>query len=56
MVGPFPVRRKNYQNVFPMKSDNALKTNNPPEEKFLKGIISLFLVMMELLISNQARR
>ena len=56
MVGPFPVRRKNYQNVSPMKSDNALKTKNPPEEKFLRGIISFFLVMMELLISNRARR
>lgn len=38
MVGPFPVRHKNCQNVSPMKSDNALKTNNPPEEKFLRGI------------------
>ena len=56
MVGPFPVRRKNYQNVSPVKSENALKTKNPPEEKFLRGIISLFLVMMELLISNRARR
>ena len=45
MVGPFPVRRKNCQNVSPMKSDDALKTNNPPEEKFLRGIISLFLVI-----------
>lgn len=34
----FPVRRKNCQNVSPMKSDDALKTNNPPEEKFLRGI------------------
>ena len=38
MVGPFPVRRKNCQNVSPMKSENALKTKNPPEEKFLRGI------------------
>lgn len=38
MVGPFPVRHKNYQNVSPMKSENALKTKNPPEEKFLRGI------------------
>ena len=56
MVGPFPVRHKNYQNVSPMKSENALKTKNPPEEKILRRIISLFLVMMELLISNRARR
>lgn len=45
MVRPFPVRHKNYQNVFPVKSENAVKTNNPPEEKFLRGIISLFLVI-----------
>ncbi len=38
MVRPFPVRHKNYQNVFPVKSENALKTKNPPEEKFLRGI------------------
>ncbi len=38
MVEPFPVRRKNCQNVSPMKSENAVKTNNPPEEKFLRGI------------------
>lgn len=38
MVGPFPVRRKNCQNVSPVKSENAVKTNNPPEEKFLRGI------------------
>lgn len=38
MVGPFPVRRKNCQNVFPVKSENAVKTNNPPEKKFLRGI------------------
>lgn len=45
-------RRKNIQNtdLSPMKSENALKTNNPPEEKFLKGIISLFLVINTLLI------
>lgn len=54
MVRPFPVRHKNYQNVFPVKSENAVKTNNPPEKKILRGIISLFLVMMELLISNRA--
>lgn len=35
---PFPVRHKNYQNVSPMKSENALKTKNPPEEKILRGI------------------
>lgn len=35
---------------------DGYKTNNPPEKKILRGIISLFLVMMELLISNRARR
>ena len=39
MVGPFPVRHKNYQNVSPMKSENAVKTNNPPEEKILRGFV-----------------
>ncbi len=37
MVEPFPVRRKNCQNVSPMKSENALKTKNPPEEKNSQG-------------------
>lgn len=45
--GISPARRKNVQNtdLSPMKSDDALKTNNPLEEKFLRGIISLFLVI-----------
>ncbi len=42
MVGPFPVRRKNCQNVSPVKSENALKTKNPPEEKSLRGIFRCF--------------
>lgn len=42
MVGPFPVRRKNCQNVSPVKSENALKTKNPPEEKSLRGFFVVF--------------
>lgn len=55
-MGHSSARRKNVQNtdLSPMKSENAVKTKNPPEEKNLRGIISLFLVMMELLISNRA--
>lgn len=37
MVRPFPVRHKNYQNVFPVKSENAVKTNNPPKKKNSQG-------------------